>query len=362
MIAFNFTFFKRGMTYPTATEITNSDWYTPKAMVSGNDETNYKLSDSLSISSAVLDTISNYAEAQNSSALLVLHKNELQYEKYWRGNTKSSTTNSMSMAKTIISFLIGIAIEEGKIKSEKEIAAAYITEWAYDDREMITIEDLLLMQSGLRNNDDTGNIFSDLVEMYLGDDVQNTAIEVPLEKPPATVFEYNNVNTQILAIILERATGQSIESYTSEKLWNPLGAAEAGWWLDQDEGMPKAFCCFFAQAEDWMLLGQLILQNGNWNGQQIISEKWLQKMLVQSTFQKDYGYHIWLNYEEGGRREKNRTAPFLAKNYGIDGANKQHVFIVPDYDLVIVRIGEKPDDWDESFMVNKVLEELMAKN
>lgn len=358
-IAMNFTFVKRLITYPHDNQITNSEWYTPKGLVKGNNTTNYNLTDSLSIDKTVLEDISNYAKTRESNALLVLHKGKLQLEQYWVETAKESTSNSMSMAKTIISILIGIAIEDGIIKSEKESASTYITEWANDERNTITIEDLLLMQSGLRNEDNTNNIFSDVVSLYLGTEVENTALKIPLETKPATVFDYNSANTQILGIILERTTGESLEAYTSSKLWQPIGAANAGWWLDRKDGMPKTFCCYFAQAEDWMIMGQLFLQNGLWNEQQIIPEEWINKMLTQSPLEKDFGYHLWLHYEDDGYRQKDRKAPFLIKNYSIDGANRQHIFIVPDYELVIVRIGENPKDWDESYMVNKVITSLM---
>lgn len=358
-IALNYTLLKRVATFPSANEISNSEWYTPKGIIEGNDATNYSLTDSLSIDQSTLKDISNYAETRNSNALLVLHKGQLQLEQYWNGTTKGSTSNSMSMAKTITAMLIGIAIDEGHIKSEKEPASTYITEWADDERNSISIEDLLLMQSGLRNDDNTQNLFSDAVTMYLGTEVEKTALKIPLEKKPATAFEYNNANTQILAIILERATGVSLETYTSSKLWQPIGAADAGWWLDRKDGMPKAFAGYFAQAEDWMIIGQLLLQNGSWNGQQVVSEDWINKMLTQSTLEKDYGYQIWLNYEAGGNREKDRNVPFLVKNYLIDGLYRQEVFVIPDFELVIVRIGEKPADWDESYMLNKVIASLM---
>lgn len=358
IVAMNFTFIKRGFTYPFETEITNSSWYSPKAEIAGDNATNYKLADSLSLNKSVLQEISTYAKNRNSNALLVLHNGTLQLEQYWGGSTKESTTNSMSMVKTIIGMLIGVAIDEGKIKSETETAATYITEWANDERKVITIEDLLLMQSGLRKDDNPEDMFSDVVSLYLGTDVEKVALNIPLEKKPASVFEYNNANSQILGIILERATGQSLEAYTASKLWNHIGASNAGWWLDDKDGMPKAFCCYFAQAEDWLILGQLLLQSGKWNDQQIIPEAWVQKMLTQSKIETDYGYHLWLNYEDGGRRQKDRTVPFIIENYSIDGANKQHVFVVPNHNLVIVRIGEKPQEWDESYLVNKVVASL----
>ena len=355
---FNYTFIIRGLTYPAETAITSSEWYLPKAHIQGSNSTNYTLTDSLSIEESILDDISAYAEERNSSALLVLHKGKLQLEKYWQGSNRESTTNSMSMAKSVISLLVGIAIEEGKIGSEKDLASAYLKEWQNDGRNKITIEDLLLMQSGLRNDDDSKDLFSDIVELYAGTDVVNTAIHIPSVKEPGKKFEYNNVNTMILGIILERATGEPIESYLSSRLWQPLGAADAGWWLDKKDGMPKTFCCLFAQVEDWMLLGQLLLQNGEWNGQQLIPEDWLAKMLKQRTLERDYGYHIWLNYENGGYRERYRSESFLARSFAIDGASKQHIFVIPEYELVVGRVGNKPQDWDESYMVNKLVSYL----
>ena len=357
-VVVNYTLLKRVVTYPASKEISNTAWYTPKAVIEGDNTTNYVLTDSLTIDKTVLDEISSYAESQHSNALLVLHNDKLQLEKYYNETTKESTSNSMSMAKTITSMLIGIAIDEGHITSEKELASAYISEWQKDKRNTITIEDLLLMQSGLRVDNNVQNIFSDVISLYMGTDVEDTALNIPLSKEPATAFEYNNANTQLLAIILERATKLPLEEYASSRLWKPIGAANAGWWLDNENGMPRTFCCYFAQAEDWMIIGQLLLQGGAWNGAQVIPKTWVSKMLTQSTLERDYGYQIWLNYESGGNREKDRTSPFLAKNFLIDGTHNQEVIVVPEEKIVLVRIGEKPSSWDESFMINKILVSL----
>lgn len=357
-VVVNYTLLKRVVTYPANKEISNTVWYTPQAIIEGDNTTNYVLTDSLTIDKIVLDEISSYAESQNSNALLVLHNGRLQLEKYYNETTKESTSNSMSMSKTITSILIGIAIDEGHITSEKELASTYISEWQNDERNTITIEDLLLMQSGLRVDNNVQNIFSDVISLYMGTDVEDTALNIPLSKEPATEFEYNNANTQLLGIILERATKLPLEEYASSRLWKPIGAANAGWWLDKEDGMPKTFCCYFAQAEDWLILGQLLLQNGTWNGAQVIPKPWISKMLTQSTLERDYGFQIWLNYESGGNREKDRTSPFLAKNFLIDGTHNQEVIVVPEEKIVLVRIGEKPSSWDESFMINKILVSL----
>ncbi|MFY0652096.1 MAG: serine hydrolase [Cyclobacteriaceae bacterium] len=357
-IALNFTRVQRALTYPTATEITSSEWYAPKGAVKGNNLSNYALANSLSINNVTLDDVSNYAEDHNSSALLVLHRGKLQLEQYWHGKTHESTTNSMSMAKAIVNTLIGIAIDEGTIKSEQEAAATYITEWANDDRNTIRIEDLMLMQSGLRNDNNTGDFFSDLVTMYFSDDVESTAVEIPIEIKPGTKYDYNNANTQILGILLERATGEELEEYASSRLWLPLGAADAGWWLDREGGMPKTFCCYFAQAEDWLLFGRLILQNGVWKGQRIIPEEWMEKMITPSPNKNTYGYHVAIYEADSSDGLKEGIPAFASKTYSLNGANNQHVFVVPEHDLVVVRLGERPNGWQRTYLVNKLVEFL----
>lgn len=358
IVAWNWTFIQRANTYPAGKDITSEEWYTPKAKVTGAFKTALPTADSLTISETALNELAEYTAANNSSALLVLHKGELLLEKYWQGNTAESTTNSMSMAKTIIGLLIGKAIEEGKIESEQELVAKYLPEWKDDARAKITIADLLYMQSGLRNEDQAGDPFSDLTWMYIGPDVQETTLAIPAEVEPGTDYDYNNANTQLLGIILERVTALPIEEYASTRLWQKIGAKDAGWWLDSPDGMPKVFCCYFARARDWVRLGRLFLQGGRWDGQQVVSKTWIQKMLVPSKLERDYGYHIWLGFEDGGLKKKERSEMYLAPTITIDGKSKQKVFIVPSQDLIVLRIGEMPANWDEAFVVNVLLRDL----
>lgn len=356
----HFTRLKRIFTYPFETEITDSEWYSPMSVVEGNPDGWIELSDSSSIPESVLVDLAEYAGERNSNAFLVMHRGELLIEKYWNGANRESTTNSMSMVKTIIGILIGSAIDDGLISSEKDPASKYLTEWQDDERSKITIEDLLYMQSGLLNDDNSKDLFSDVVDLYMGPNAEKTALKIPHELEPKSQYDYNNANTQLLGIILERVSGKSIEAYASEKLWKPIGAHDAEWWLDRQDGMPKTFCCYFATAQDWLRLGQLFIQNGSWNGKTIISESWIEKMTTQSELERDYGLHIWLMYQDGGRRAKHRTEPYREKTFGIDGKEKQHVYIVPSLDLVIVRLGNTPPNWDESIFVNTIDKALEA--
>ncbi|MEM7592137.1 MAG: serine hydrolase, partial [Cyanobacteria bacterium P01_A01_bin.83] len=256
-IALNWTFLRRIVTYPD-NAITNVDWYKPLVAVKGNPK-KIPVATSESISQDSLSKIATYAQARNSSALLVLHEGKLVLERYWKGFTPTSTSNSMSLSKTVVALLIGIAIEEGHIGSELDPVAKYIPEWSQDERQKITLRDLLYMQSGLRNEDNTDSLGSDLVQMYAGSDVDAVAVNIRAAQSPGKTFDYNNANTQILTEVLERATGEQYIDYLSTRLWQPLNANDAAIWLDRPQGEPKTFCCLFATPQDWVRIGQLFI-------------------------------------------------------------------------------------------------------
>ena len=358
-VLFNWMFVTRMLTYPGETAVTAVDWYTPKAIVPGRPGTPVPVAvgEEAGFTAAALDSIVEYAGQNNSAALLVLHRGRIALEKYWEGHSAQSTTNAMSMAKTVLALLVGVAIEDGFIDSEADPVAKYIPEWAGDARADITIKDMLQMSSGLRVYADQNDPFSDLVQIYLGTDAAATALKVPQVQPPGGGFFYNNVNTQVLGVLLERATGQPFAEYLSHKIWQPIGAGDAAYWLDREGGMAKTFCCFFATARDWLRLGQMMLDRGRVGEQQVIPESWLQKMLTPTPFEPDYGLHVWLAYSEDGRRKKHRSEPFIARDmFYLDGADIQRVYVIPSYELVIVRVGnDVPGMWDDAFVPNTLI-------
>ena len=359
----NLTFIRRLLTYPED-PITNTDWYQPLITVPGNPKELTQVSQQRnnSISQDSLNKISNYAEANNSSALLVLHRKKLVLERYWSGFTADSTFNSMSMSKTIVSLLIGIAIAEGDIKSELEPVASYIPEWSDDERGKITIRDLLYMQSGLRNSDNTDNPLSDLVRMYGGKDANALAINIPAVSEPQQVFSYNNANTQILGRVLSTATDKSYVNYLSTKLWQPIQAGEAYLWLDRPGGNPKLFCCLFATPRDWAKVGQLFIDRGRVNNKQVVAANWLDKMSRASLLEPKYGYYIWLKARTDSKNEAydvTSSRPFLTTDtFYLDGASRQRVYVIPSLELVIVRVGESSQTWDDSVIPNTLIGDL----
>jgi len=358
-IVSNWIFWERLLTFPKETNITNTEWYHPKELVGGESKSDFPASLSSGppqISKEAQDQTIRYAEKMNSSGLIVIHNDKIVLEQYWRGHSSERHTNSASMAKTVLGLLIGIAIKQDKIHSIDEPAASYLPEWRQDSRSKITIRNLLEMNSGLKNDDDRKNPFSDIARMQFGSNIEKTVLAIPAVRLPGQDFEYNNFNSQILGIILERATGERYSSFLSKSLWKPMGAANAELWLDRKGGHARTYCCLFARTRDWARLGLLLLHSGKVDENQIVPVEWLNKMLRPSENEENYGLHIWLGYSLGKRKNEDQTEPFLSRDvFYLDGQAKQRVYVVPSKSLVVVRVGENARGWDDAVLVNSLL-------
>ena len=343
-----YSFLERIVTYPSKTEITQSSWYSPLETVHGDFKEDLQPADETILHKIrpSIEKIEAYAMERNTAGLLVLHQGKIILEKYAPQFSQDSTTNSMSMAKTILALLIGIAIDEGKIHSEKDFVAQYLPEWKNDSRNQITLEHLLHMTSGLSFNDNPNSLFSDIVSMHVGTQIKPLILNIHPKKAPGLEYEYLNVNSQILSLVLERATGQRYSEYLSDKLWKRLGARDAHLWLDKKNGTPKTYCCLFTNVRDWARVGQLFLNSTshpeNHTQTSIVSPGWIKKMITPSPLRETYGYHIT-----------------VGKNaFYLDGRGKQKVYVIPSQDLVIVRVGESPQNWDDSLFTQVKLPTL----
>lgn len=272
-------------------------------------------------------------------AFVVIKDNEVVHESYYKGYNRTSLSNSFSVSKSIISLLIGCAIDEGAIKSLDQSVADFIPEFNTPENSKLTLKELLTMSSGLNWDEAYASPFSTTTKAYYGDDLYSLVTQLKVTEKPGVQFKYLSCNTQLLSLILEKATHKHAAEYASEKLWIPLGAgSDAEWCLDKKDGIEKAYCCFNSNALDFARFGQLILNKGKWNGQQVISEKYIEESTCTASWLKDewgknsldyYGYHWWISSYEGKR---------VIYARGILG---QYIIVVPDYNMVIVRLGEK---------------------
>jgi CubicO group peptidase (beta-lactamase class C family) len=272
-----------------------------------------------------------------TTAFLIIKDNQLIYENYFNGYGRDSINTSFSVAKSFVSALVGIAIDEGLIDSVDDSITKYIPE--LEDRDIrysaITIKDLLSMASGLRYVEEE-TPFSDDTKTYYDPNLRAVALSAVIEEEPGKTFHYNNYNYLLLGIILERATGMPVAKYMEEKLWKPLGMeAPASWSLDSESsGFEKMESGINARAIDFAKFGRLYLNNGsNWNGQQIISEKWIKTSTSANTTSDpsiEYQYGWWIYPSQEGLDSRHFSA---RGNFG------QFIYINPEERLIIVRHG-----------------------
>lgn len=357
-VASEWTWIRRMATYPE-NPITEVEWYEPREVIPGRRGAELPEARRNLIPSAVLAKAEAWCDARNSSALLVVHRGEIVLERYWRGHHAAAFTNSMSMAKTLVALLVGIAIDDGSLTSLDASASQWLTEWAGDKRSRITLRQLLQMCSGLGSAKHDNDPTSDIGYMYLGTDSLYIVAGVGLAEKPGTRFEYNSINTQALAIILERATGQRFAEYLSEQLWIPIGATDASVWLDDEGGLAKAAGGVFATARDWVRVGLLIQRRGRADGKQVVPADYIAAMMTPSPLEPDYGLHLWLGNDGIRSEEEDHDEPFVAEDLlYLDGKHRQRVYLIPSRELVIVRVGERAADWDDAFLPNLLVRAL----
>ena len=279
----------------------------------------------------------DYLKSIETRALLVFENDTLIHEQYWGDHTIDEVSNSFSASKTVISLLIGIAIEEGKIKSVDDLVCNYIPEFKTNGREALTIRHLLLMSAGFDWEESGKNPLSEAAEGYYTSDLYGLVTRLRIVEAPGKRFHYQSGNSQILGFILEKATGVTLTNYMQHKIWDPIGSgSDAFWSLDKESGDEKAFCCLYATARDFSRLGTLLLHDGKFKGKQIVPAWYLNEMIKTPELTTDdgvtnmrYGWHIWVY--------KNQGKPI----HYFRGLKGQYIIVIPHLNRVIVRLGEK---------------------
>jgi CubicO group peptidase (beta-lactamase class C family) len=285
-------------------------------------------------------SLDDYLARNPATGLLVARDETIFVERYQYARTDRDRFTSWSMAKTVTSMLIGIAIAEGRIRSVDDLAATYVPGLAGTEYGRTSLRHLLQMSSGVR-----------FVEEYRpGDDVSKLSIDTFLQRgaggvsavtsfneravPAGTKFSYASVETEVLGLVLAAAVGRSVSEYLQEKIWQPIGAeADAAWLVDRS-GQEVTYCCLNAVLRDYARLGLLLANDGNWRGRQIIPAAWVQEATTVRADQPHlrpltatpffgYGYQTWIF--PGDRR----MFAFL-------GVRGQAIYVDPASRLVLV--------------------------
>ena len=293
-----------------------------------------------------------FLDQNHTLAFLIIRNDTLLYEQYFDGTDSASIMPSFSVSKSFVSALAGIAIGEGKIRSADQPVTDFIPELLENDTafRQITIDDLLNMRSGVRFNEGYQSPFADMAKYYYGTNLQRYILKLKIERPPDEAYNYQSVNTLLLGMALERATGTPLNEYLSEKLWKPLGmSTDVGWSIDSERhGTIKSFCCLDAPARDFARFGRLYLNSGRWQGKQIVPEKWVKEtMQIMNDSHDGQGFSYTRQW-----RVKDDGAIFAKGLLG------QYLYIDPQRNLLMLRFGTKANNIVWPHLMEKVARDL----
>ena len=276
-------------------------------------------------------------------SFLVIRNDSILYEEYRDGWNDTLTSNIFSSTKSIVGLLVGAALDEGKIKSLDEPVGNYIPSFKEGKRARITIRHLLTMSGGLNWDEAYASLFSVTTHGYYGNDLYDLATSLEPIEEPGVQFSYRSGDTQLLAFIVEQATGKTISAYAEEKLWKPMQSCrDAYWLLDKRGGDEKAFCCFHTTAREVARFARLLLHRGNWNGRQLISTAYMDEATRPAAYLKDqfgqdsldyYGFQTWIMHYKG------MVNPYFRGMLG------QYIIAIPGKNAIVVRLGHEKDDF-----------------
>lgn len=290
--------------------------------------------------------ISDFLARTETTGFIVVRDDTILYEKYSLGNTEESKATSWSVAKSFVSALFGIAIQEGHIKSIEESVTDYVPALAPSGYNGVRLKDVLQMSSGVRFNEDYSDLTSDINRLnYV------FAFNTPLvdfvntlkqERRPGTYHNYVSMDTQVLGMVITEATGRPLTEYLEEKLWKPMGMESDATWQIDSTGMEAAFMGLNVVLRDYARFGRLYLHRGNWNGTQLVPEQWVKASITPdaphlmpgkrdtSKFTLGYGYQWWI--------PENANGDFMA--IGVYG---QSIYVSPRNRIVIARTSAYAD-------------------
>ncbi|MGO8804133.1 serine hydrolase domain-containing protein [Candidatus Binatus sp.] len=302
--------------------------------------------------------LSELLRSTGTHAFIVARDNQVLYEGYFNGFERDSVCTSWSLAKSFTSALVGIAISEGYIKSLDDPITNYLPELKDRGFDAITIRNLLTMGSGIQYRIGFFPWDEFVLAGYYPNLRQLLLSDLKIMEPPGQSFHYNNFNTELIGMILERTTGRAPSQYLQEKIWKPIGAEyPATWSIDSEEdGFEITPILLNARAIDFAKFGRLYANNGNWDGKQIIPRHWV----VESTTRDPNDRRQWETFsrwqDKGGYYKyfwwgvSQASGDYSFMGIGTYG---QFIFVCPRTRVVIVRMadddGIDPPYWREVF-------------
>ena len=283
-------------------------------------------------------TLESYMTTNHIGGIIVLQHNKIRLEQYAEGVDKETVWTSFSMAKSVSSMLLGVALKEGAIESLDDVLQKYIPELKGHDYGTVTVRQLLTMTSGISWNEDYEDPNADVAQMYQSPCKSTESHILTYMKPlkfvhqPGTYWNYSTGETDLVGILIQKATGKSLADYLSEKIWQPWGMEHCAYWLaDECSNLNIGGSGLSASLRDYARLGTLMLNKGRIGDEDIFSEEWLEdatSLLYETNDQGEgYGY-LWWRFKNG--------------SYAAVGIFGQMLYIDPSKELVIAQMAAWP--------------------
>lgn len=358
-------FWQRWYTMPTDPGEWPASYYQPTVTLPGGQQPFFPEGPATIAPEALADA-ADWAENHNSVALLVLHRGTIQLEQYWQGMTAEELFSGRAMTRSFLGPLVGIALESGAISSLDDRVSDYLDEWRGEPRGDITLRQLLHNTSGLENPPLAGDPspFAKNARISLGSDFLAAAHSFDLANEPGSFFALSNANAQLLGGVLEAATGEPYEEYFQRTLWSALGAGSSELYVDRPGGMPAVYCCFRATPRDWLRFGAALLQDGVVNGKRIWPAGWVRETTRGSSANPNYGFQLWVGNPPGATRPYVQGTEFGVRHgepiaddsiFFLEGGGYRTLYVLPDSELVILRLGYAHEGWETSAIPNRIL-------
>lgn len=328
-----------------------------------------------SIAAGALAAARDYAARNNSIALLVWHRGRLQQAEYFGDAAAGTVFPSRSLAKPMTAVAVGRAISMGAIRSLDQPVVDFLHEWRGDPRRSrILVRHLLDMRSGLLPQGLALTAEDILNRAYLHPRHEQVILrDYPLVDDPGTRYEYNNATSELVALLIERATGRRYAEFVSTEVLKPIGAPGGSVWVNRPGGLAHSGCCMMLPPEAWLRLGILALRDGVWEGRRLLPEGYVAAMTAGTAQNPYYGLGAYVSGRYIARRgfanpERDREAlrvlhsePYLAGDlFLFDGNSNQVVYMIPSEQLVVLRVGGAPpraggNEWDNAFLPNALM-------
>jgi CubicO group peptidase (beta-lactamase class C family) len=274
-------------------------------------------------------------------AYVIIKNDSVWFENYYDGFDENSKSNSFSMAKSYVSGLLGKAIMEGYIKSLDQPVCDFLPAFCDDKATKMTVGDLSSMASGTNWEEAYYSPLSITTRAYFDDDLAKVMNGLEVVDVPGKTYKYASGDTQMLAMVIEKATGKKLYKYLEESFWKPLGSEnDVLWQVDsEDHDLVKAYCCLASNAKDFARFGKLYKDYGKWNGQRLLDSAFVAKSLTPRFEESpQYGYGWWMLTLNG------KTFDMMRGHLG------QYVIVQPEDNIIIIRLGhQKSPDGTQPF-------------